>query len=337
MSSEIFGQSIKITASTNTPLAHVQALIKTFLEHQNNTLKDELENNIELDWELEKYDFLNGIMLLKCKNISQKFDPLDIIEPSYYSQIVIKAVSNTNIQIGYDPEGGIDKEESSSTWGSDANSSPAFSKFKNITGSSTVNWTGTGSAFYFANYEDAITLFFLGTNTIAYAAHVGKIYLPDNRSDLKVGIDGSGILVGKPSVVFGATLNNDWLTQQTNISNRLVSSCIKTSNTTWSTVRTFDATATQYVADVAGKSRLVPFTLSGYFPTAGEVGRTKYLRAYKTALPNLTLLESAINDSKQAWIGWSVLAGTPLKLLMLWSKKDNSVNLNTTTLDDPTI
>lgn len=334
MSSEIFGQSIKITANSNTPLAHVQAIIKTFIRLESGLQDLTGDNTLVKLWNMEGYDFQNGIMLLKCLAPSQKFDPSDSNEPEYYSQVLLKAVSTTNIQIAYDPKGQILATEPSSTWGIDNNKSDSFSGFKNITGS-TSNWTGTNVNSYLTYYDDALTLFFPGTNVITYAAHVGKIYLPDNRSDLKIGIDGSGIIVGKPNTIVSVSSNNDWIAMQSNAANREVSSCVKISNTSWTTIRTFDATATQYTTDVAGKTRLVPFTLSGYNPTAGEIGRTKYLRAYKTLLPNLTLLESAVSNSKQAWIGWSSVAGTSQRLLMLWCKKNNSAEFNTTTVADP--
>lgn len=332
MSSEIFGQSIKIIASGNTPLQHVQALIRTFVELQNSTLQDSEGNSINKDlWSLEGYDYDNGIMLIKCLTPSAKFDPDDSFEPAYNSQIILKAASTTNIQIAYDPEGSINKDLNSNTWGIDANKSNSFSGFKNITGS-TANWSNTNSTIYLTYYEDALTLFFPGVNVISYAAHIGKIYLPDNRSDLKIGIDGSGIFIGQPSQSTASTSANAWIGTQSSAVNREVSSCIKISDTTWTTIRTFDATASQYTTDVAGKSRLVPYTISGNIPAAGEVGRTKYLRAYKTQLPNLTLLESAVDNSKQAWIGWSVAANTPQKCIMLWCKKVNIAELDTTTL-----
>jgi hypothetical protein len=296
---------------------------------------------VERKWQLEGYDYSNGVILLKCLMASDKFESSD---PDYFSQIVIKVKSGANnILIGYDPKGEIVKDLDSSTWGVDSNKSNAFSGFKSMTASSTLNFSGINSTLYLVCYEDAISILMPGANYIAFGAHVGKIYLPDNRSDLKIDIDGSGIIIGVPSVSIVArtapttiTTGFGWLETVNQVASQPFCSSIRIGSESWSTLKTvLDATSSAFTKDVAGKTRLVPYSFAGNVSVAGEVGRSKYLRGYKTALPNLTLLESAANDSKQAWIGWSVSANGTQKLLMLWCKKQNLVNLSFNDLPTP--
>lgn len=307
MSSENHANSFKVTAASTSPVNMVNA-IKAVFDYAAITV------GITQRWEVQGSNTTDGVLLLKCLKANAKVNQADA---SVYPQIIIKAAAN-NIQFGYDPKGQVVHTEASSAWGVTSKSN-AFSGFRNISGNIN-NMSTYNTMMYIADYEDAITIFVTGLNIMRYAAHVGRIYLPDNKSDIEIGVDGSGIIVGFPTVTVSTTTGH-WLTPETTTSLEL-GSAVRVGDTAWSTVATSDSTATAFTADAAGKVRLPPYTLRGSSPAAGEVGRTKYLRAYKTAMPHLSLLPSSDSNSKQAWLGYQNVSGTRQKQLILWAKSD---------------
>jgi len=301
---ENFANAFKVTAASTSTVDMVNA-IKAIFDYASVTA------GITARWQVQGSNTTDGIILLKCLKANAK---VNVSDPSIYPQIVIKAAAS-NITFGYDPKGQIDHTASSSVWGM-SSQSDAFSGFRNISGNAAV-MSSYNSTIYVADYEDAISVFVSGLNIFRYGAHVGRIYLPDNKSDVEIGVDGSGVLVGFPTTTVNTTTGH-WLTPETTAAS--VGSVIRVGDTAWSTVLTNDSTATTYTNDVNGKVRLAPYTLRGSSPAAGEVGRTKYMRAYKTALPHLSLLPSNDADSKQAWMGYQNVSGTRQKQLVLWAK-----------------
>jgi hypothetical protein len=310
---------LKITnGGAKNPLSYVRAI------------RDAFQHGADLTtpikrWEVENWDETNGILLLKCLKANTN---LDSTASPVYSQVVIKAQSTTNIQIGLDPLGQIESSMDSSTWGV-SNQSNLFSGFKNITGSTNNMIAGTSlkGAILLAEYEDAFTILIQNAAATAfyYIAHVGKVYLPTNKSDIEIGVDGFGLLVGNPVTNSFSATNGYWLAPPA--TNLIHGSVIKISNTPgscWSLVQSAAPNANT-VKDILGKSRLVPYYLRGLAPGAGEVGSSKYFRVFKTKLTNFTYVNSATNDSKQSWISCSNPVSTiaTQDLLLLWSKYEN--------------
>lgn len=312
-----------------TPLALVKAIRDSF--YHGSTIEINPPDNTDTinRWEIQGWNSLNGILLLKCL---KRNSSLNLSAPEYYAQVVIKINETNNILIGLDPLGQINKDLNSTTWGVDDNKSNLFSGFKNITGSnSNLDQTKISGRVLVAEYEDAFTILIMNSASSAfyYIAHVGKVYLPTNKSDLEIGVDGFGLLVGSPITNLTAT-NGYWLAPPTtNTTNGSVIKISNESNNCWSLIRTSTPNANS-TKDVLGKSRLIPYYISGLNPVAGEVGSSKYFRVFKTKLVNFTYVNSANNDSKQAWISCSNPLASPVAtqdLLILWSKYENIYSL----------